>query len=552
MKNKIISISIILIFLFITLISVDAAAPSPRVDLNDYEILTADKNDIYISGIVSIGAGQNVALFDSTGKIPLNYTTVKDSNTKESFKIWVPATFLKDGTNTFKVISLPVRGRLNASNPKTVTITVKNKSDKKNQIITANNLTLKVNEKKNLNAKISTNLPLTYVSKNPNIATVDSNGIVYGKKVGSTTIDISQAGNSQFNPAKKTITVTVKQAEIVKKTQTISTNFDTWQFYDTGSDYKLTLTAKASSKLKVTWKSSDSKIASIDSKGVITPKKPGTAKIIITQKGNANYKPATKTVIVRIPKKRSRKAALKPWYDAMKTQREYSWNSQYEWYPNDGPRISTSKYYGTCITYPAVSLMRLNLIKEGYYITASTDHNGSNKSSCIARSKSAVRSVNSKYFSLYEVNDTTKNLVKKGKILPGDILGLKWHDCVYSDKSNNGTLLYNHAGRIYGSNSNRAAWNSPSSDNDEGPVWLIVRINTFNVKTACKNGTITYSNIYMAGQSAKVTYTPNKGKKIKSIRVDGKNLSSAQIKKYKNSYTFNKIDKHHYIYVVFN
>ena len=38
MKNKIISISIILIFLFITLISVDAAAPSPRVDLNDYGI----------------------------------------------------------------------------------------------------------------------------------------------------------------------------------------------------------------------------------------------------------------------------------------------------------------------------------------------------------------------------------------------------------------------------------------------------------------------------------------------------------------------------------
>jgi len=550
MKNKIISISIIFIFLFTLLISTDAAAPSPRVDLNEYEIVTTDKNNIYISGIVSIGANQNVALFDSTGKVPLNYTTVKNSNTKEYFKIWVPATFLKDGINTFKVISLPVRGKLNASNPKTVTITIKNTINKKNQTITADNIELKVNEKKNLNAKISSNLPLTYISQNPTIATVDINGNIVGRKVGSTTIDIIQSGNNQYNPTKKTITVTVKQAEIVKKTQTIKTNFDTWQFYDTGSAYKLTLTAKASSKLKVTWKSSNSKIASINSKGVIIPKKPGTAKIIITQKGNAKYKPVTKTVIVKVPKKKSRQAALRPWYAAMRTQAKiqnangaiYSWP---DW-EYRGRTLRASEHYGTCITFPSASLMRIGLLNSGEYLTP---QDGDGWSS--AHKNAAIRymSYHPGYFSYADHYGSLKSGVDSGKILPGDIIHYSYHTLVFEEKKN-GVYYISDAGHNGTANRNYAIIHHATSGNEY--VGWINRINCYNINTACKNGTMTYSNIYMAGQSVKVTYKPNKGKKIKSIRVDGQNLSSAQIKKYKNSYTFNKINKNHYIYVVFN
>lgn len=210
MKNKIISISIIFIFLFTLLISVDAIAPSPRVDLNEYEIVTTDKNNIYISGIVSIGAGQNVALFDSTGKVPIVYTTLENSNLKESFKLQIPARSLKDGTNTFKVKSLPVRGVINGSSPKTFTVKITTASSKQDQIITASNLSLKVNEKKNLNAKVNSGLSLTYVSDNPAIATVDANGLIVGRSVGTTTVTIRQAGNDQYNPASKKVTITVK------------------------------------------------------------------------------------------------------------------------------------------------------------------------------------------------------------------------------------------------------------------------------------------------------------------------------------------------------
>ena len=211
MKNKILSINIILILLFTSLISVNAAAPSPRVDLNDYELTVTDINNVYIGGTVSIAKGQNIGLFDSTGKTPLSYTTVKNTGSISSFKIYVPAFVLKNGNNTFQVISLPVRGALNASSPKTFTVKVKTASSKQDQTITANDVSLKVNETKNLNAKVTSGLPLTYKSNDPNIATVDANGMIVGRKIGTTNVTINQAGNNEYNPTSKVIFVTVKE-----------------------------------------------------------------------------------------------------------------------------------------------------------------------------------------------------------------------------------------------------------------------------------------------------------------------------------------------------
>ena len=140
--------------------------------------------------------------------MPLNYTTVKDTGSQGSFKIKVPPVFLNEGTNTFKVISLPVRGKVNASSPKTFTVKVK--TTKKDQVITANNLTLKVNEKKNINAKVNTNLPLTYKSTKPDIVTVDTKGNVIGRSTGTAQIVITQSGNKDYNAVTRNITVTVK------------------------------------------------------------------------------------------------------------------------------------------------------------------------------------------------------------------------------------------------------------------------------------------------------------------------------------------------------
>ena len=226
MKNKLISIFITLVFVFISVISVNAIARTPRVELDNYDLNVTDINNVFVSGTVSVCKGQLIGVYDSSGIILYNYKELPNTNTSGSFKLQIPARFISSGTTNFKVKSLPLNGVINGSNSKTFTVKVK--SDKQDQIITASNLSLKVNETKNINAKVNSNLPLTYLSINPNIATVDSKGNVVGRSKGTTSIKISQDGNNEYNANTKTIEVKVTEptAPVTKKyTITFNSNF---------------------------------------------------------------------------------------------------------------------------------------------------------------------------------------------------------------------------------------------------------------------------------------------------------------------------------------
>ena len=65
--------------------------------------------------------------------------------------------------------------------------------------------------KKNLNAKVSSSLPLTYMSNNTSIAIVDAKGNVTGKTKGTTSIVVKQSGNNLYKSTSKTVTVTGKE-----------------------------------------------------------------------------------------------------------------------------------------------------------------------------------------------------------------------------------------------------------------------------------------------------------------------------------------------------
>ena len=124
MKNKLISISIIAIFIFTSLLSVEAIAPTPKVELDDYQLTITDKNNVYISGTVSVCVGQDIGVFDSNGKIMYNSEKLQSTNKKSTFKLKIPSRYLNDGKNTFKIKSTPVKNVINGSNPKTLTVTV--------------------------------------------------------------------------------------------------------------------------------------------------------------------------------------------------------------------------------------------------------------------------------------------------------------------------------------------------------------------------------------------------------------------------------------------
>ena len=67
-------------------------------------------------------------------------------------------------------------------------------------------------------------LELTYKSSNTRVATVDENGNVTGVKEGTATITISYAGDSNYNRASETVTVTVTDKKLVDVTFTAKDN----------------------------------------------------------------------------------------------------------------------------------------------------------------------------------------------------------------------------------------------------------------------------------------------------------------------------------------
>ena len=259
-------------------------------------------------------------------------------------------------------------------------------------------------------------------------------------------------------------------------------------------------------------------------------------------------------VTKKMEKMRTRKEAMKPWFDACKEQEQWSYNAKYNWGKWSPKNIAKSKDYGTCITFPNVVAMRCGLIKESYKIITSTGSDNDSKAtqnSFYNNSVKAMNSINGKYWSSIKYPEkTTTQLVKEGKIKEGDIIGFMGHTASYAYKDSKGNLLFNHAGHaagIYDNNkpgSNRAVLNVKSSYMSNRKVYGVFSVNTFIVLTSCKNGSITYSNRYMAGQKVTITIKPNTGMGVQSIKVDGKVVGAT------TSYVIDKIDSHHIIEVV--
>lgn len=111
---------------------------------------------------------------------------------------------------------------------------------------------------------------LTWTSSNKKVATVDKNGKVTARKKGTAVITVKTP-----NGKKATCKVTVKEIKS-KKIKLNTRNLKAYKGYKFRA--KATLTPKNSTD-KITWKSSNPKVATVSSKGVITMKKKGKATI---------------------------------------------------------------------------------------------------------------------------------------------------------------------------------------------------------------------------------------------------------------------------------
>lgn len=129
---------------------------------------------------------------------------------------------------------------------------------------------------------------ITYKALNSCVA-VDSKGNVKGKKAGTgkVCVAVSKKGYKTVN---KTIAV-----KVVKRNQKITAKNVTVNVGKTAS-------LGASAKTGLKFKSSNNAVATVNSKGVVTGKKTGTAKITIYTNGNSVYNKASYTVTVKVTK----------------------------------------------------------------------------------------------------------------------------------------------------------------------------------------------------------------------------------------------------------
>ncbi len=158
-------------------------------------------------------------------------------------------------------------------------------------------LSLKVGNKKayvgkttKISAKATKGAKLSYKTSNKKIAMVSSKGVITGKKAGTVKITIT-AKKSKYKTVKKTITV-----KVYRQNQKV-----------TASNVKLTTGQRknlgAKARTRLSYKSSNPKVVTVDKKGNLTAKKTGTAKITVTALANNTYNKTSRTITVTVVKK---------------------------------------------------------------------------------------------------------------------------------------------------------------------------------------------------------------------------------------------------------
>lgn len=187
-------------------------------------------------------------------------------------------------------ITMPSMNVNAASVDKTATVTATKKS-----AVTLNHSTLTIKKGKSVKlkatkAKSVKKKQLVWTSSNKKIATVDKNGKVTAKKNGKTNITVTVKGTKIKAVCKVTVgnPVTKIKAKKTKATIYVSDKYT----------IKTTVGPKNASNKKLSYTSSNKKVAGVNSKGVVTAKKAGKAKITIKATDGSGKK-AVVTITVK-------------------------------------------------------------------------------------------------------------------------------------------------------------------------------------------------------------------------------------------------------------
>lgn len=256
---------------------------------------------VTVSNIVPTSLKLNKASLHITAKQTFKVTgVVSPSNATDKNLVWKssnPKVAVVDSKGNVKGIAngtatITATAKDNAKVFKTVAVKVAPKSVKVNKT----SLSLVIGTSATLTAAVapvdSLDKAVTWKSSNAKIATVDTKGKVTAKSKGTANITATVKG-AKVSTTKVTVTPPIA-AKSVKLNKTSAT---------LGKGKTLALTAAISpsttTNKNVKWKSSNPKVATVDSKGKVTAVNGGTAKITAT---TANGKVSSATITVPVVK----------------------------------------------------------------------------------------------------------------------------------------------------------------------------------------------------------------------------------------------------------
>lgn len=141
----------------------------------------------------------------------------------------------------------------------------------------------------------ATNQDVTWKSSDTDIATVNSSGKITAKKVGTTIITVT-TNNGYKTTCRVTVVDTVKL-------KGISLNKTTLTIKEKQTEtLKITFNPSTATNKKVTWKSSNPSVATVNSSGKVTGVSPGTATITVVS-NDGEFKATSKVTVEAISKK---------------------------------------------------------------------------------------------------------------------------------------------------------------------------------------------------------------------------------------------------------
>lgn len=158
----------------------------------------------------------------------------------------------------------------------------------KNMSVKASCGSVYVGSSKKISVKAPKGSKISYKALNSYVST-DSKGIVKGRKAGTGKVRVT-VSKKRYKKVTKTVTV-----KVVKRNQKVNARNVT-----VGVGKSASLGAKAKTGLR--FKSSNTRVATVNSRGVVVGKKVGTAKITVYTKGNGTYNKASCTVTVKVTK----------------------------------------------------------------------------------------------------------------------------------------------------------------------------------------------------------------------------------------------------------